>query len=87
MFSPKTNALQTIAGSEETANTQMTGYKAALSVSVFHTMGNICCMEDTMGLGKFFTNAVTACETNKQRKQGFEPWKVATDKKKTKRLT
>lgn len=36
------------------------GYKAALSVSVFHTMGNICCIEDTMGLGKFFTNAVTA---------------------------
>lgn len=49
-------------------------------------MGNICCMEDTMGLGKFFTNAVTACETNKQTKQGFEPWKEATDKKKTKRL-
>ncbi len=36
------------------------GYKAALSVSVFHTMGNICCMEDTMGLGKFFTSTVTA---------------------------
>lgn len=36
------------------------GYKAALSVSVFQTIGNICCMEDTMGLGKFFTNAVTA---------------------------
>lgn len=36
------------------------GYKAALSVSVFHTMGRICCMEDTMCFGKFFTRAVTA---------------------------
>lgn len=36
------------------------GYKEALSVSVFHTMGRICCMEDTMRLGKFFTRAVTA---------------------------
>ena len=42
------------------------GYKAALSVSVFHTMGNICCMEDTMGLGKFLTSAVTAWETKKE---------------------
>lgn len=44
------------------------GYKAALSVSVFHTMGNICCMEDTMGLGKFFTSAVTAWEKKKNYK-------------------
>lgn len=43
-----------------TAGRTCEGYKAALSVSVFHTMGKICCMEDTMGLGKFFTNAVTA---------------------------
>lgn len=28
-------------------------------------MGKICCMEDTMGLGKFFTNAVTAWEKKK----------------------
>lgn len=38
------------------------GYKEALSVRVFHTIGRICCMEDTMGLGKFFTRAVTAYE-------------------------
>lgn len=36
------------------------GYKAALSVRVFQTMGRICCMDKTMGLGKFFTRAVTA---------------------------
>ncbi len=40
----------------------MYGYKEALSVKVFHTIGRICCMEDTMGLGKFFTRAVTAYE-------------------------
>jgi len=40
----------------------MTGYKEALSVNVFHTIGRICCMEDTIGLGKFFTRAVTAYE-------------------------
>jgi len=33
----------------------VTGYKEALSVNVFHTIGRICCMEDTIGLGKFFT--------------------------------
>lgn len=43
----------------------MNGYKEALSVNVFHTMGRICCMEDTIGLGKFFTRAVTAYEERK----------------------
>lgn len=36
------------------------GYKAALSVRVFQTMGRICGMEDAMCFGKFFTRAVTA---------------------------
>lgn len=36
------------------------GYKAALSVRVFQTIGRICCMDDTMCFGKFFTRAVTA---------------------------
>lgn len=51
------------------------GYKAALSVSVFHTIGSICCMEDTMGLGKFFTSAVTAWE--EKRGHRFQ-WKQKT---------
>lgn len=45
---------------ERTWLQQCEGYKAALSVRVFQTMGRICCMDDTMGLGKFFTRAVTA---------------------------
>ena len=57
------------------------GYKEALSVSVFHTMGRICCMDDTMGLGKFFTSAVTAWDRKQDSvtsrtlapRQGFPP--------------
>lgn len=62
-------------------STAVAGYKAALSVSVFQTIGSICCMEDTMGLGKFFTSAVTAWrreETNlnerKRRVKGQVLW-------------
>jgi len=36
-------------------------------------MGNICCMEDTMGLGKFLTNAVTAWERMKTFKYNHIP--------------
>lgn len=48
------------------------GYKAALSVSVFQTIGSICCMEDTMGLGKFFTSAVTAWRGGEGREERGE---------------
>lgn len=59
------NSLAATQQEQEVGGHRSEGYKAALSVSVFHTIGRICCMEDTMGLGKFFTSAVTAWRRKK----------------------